>query len=133
MNQGRILIVMVDDDPAILQIGKNVLSEKYSVATFSSAEKLFAFLEKSTPALILLDIMMPETGGGEAIKALKSKEQTRNIPVIFLTGHSGFSGEFAGLRLGADDYIVKPFAPELLLKRIEARLAALPSALPLEA
>jgi putative two-component system response regulator len=113
---------MVDDDPAILRAGKNVLFEAYSVATLSSAEKLFSFLENNTPALILLDVMMPEMNGCEAIKILKSKERTRNIPVIFLTGKTDSDNELEGFNLGAIDYITKPFVPALLLKRIEVHL-----------
>ncbi|MDR0538989.1 MAG: response regulator [Spirochaetaceae bacterium] len=122
MNKERPLIAMVDDDSSILRAGKTVLSEKYSVATLSSAKKLFAFLENNTPALILLDVMMPEMDGYQTIKILKSNETTRAIPVIFLTGKSGSEGELEGLNLGAIDYITKPFFPPLLLKRIDVHL-----------
>jgi class 3 adenylate cyclase/glutaredoxin len=115
-------IVLVDDNPANLRIGKNVLSEKYSVATAPSAEKLFTLLENNSPDLILLDIDMPETSGYDAIKILKSKAETRDIPVIFLTGKTESGDELEGLSLGAIDYIVKPFQPALLLKRIEVHL-----------
>jgi putative two-component system response regulator len=122
MGEKRELLVMVDDDPAVLRTGKNVLSEAYSVATLSSAEKLFSFLENNTPALILLDVMMPELDGYGVIKMLKSKECTRNIPVIFLSGKTDSDNELEGLNLGAIDYITKPFVPALLLKRIEVHL-----------
>ena len=116
------LIILVDDNPANLKIGKNVLSEKYRVATAPSAEKLFGLLENNYPAIILLDIEMPEMNGYEAIKILKSKPETKNIPVIFLTGRSESDDELEGLTLGAVDYITKPFQPSLLLKRIELHL-----------
>jgi putative two-component system response regulator len=122
MNEGRELIVMVDDDPTILRAGKNVLSEKYSVVTLTSAGKLFAFLETVSPVLILLDVMMPELDGYEAIKILKAKRQTRDIPVIFLTGKTDSGDEVMGLQLGAVDYITKPFIPDLLLMRIDVHL-----------
>lgn len=122
MSIGRDLIVMVDDDPAILRAGKNVLSEKYSVATLASTDKLFSFLENNRPALILLDVMMPEMDGYEAISLLKGDEKTRDIPVIFLTGKSDSDNELEGFNLGAIDYIIKPFVPVLLLKRIEVHL-----------
>ncbi|MDR2588379.1 MAG: response regulator [Spirochaetales bacterium] len=122
MENEKKLIMLVDDNPANLKIGKNVLSEKYSVATSPSAAKLFSLLENNTPALILLDIDMPEMNGYEAIKILKSKPETQNIPVIFLTAKTESDNELEGLTLGAVDYITKPFEPPLLLKRIEVHL-----------
>ena len=122
MEAEKKLIILVDDNPANLRIGKNVLAEKYSVATAPSAEKLFALLENNNPALILLDIDMPDMSGYEAIKILKAKEQTQKIPVIFLTGKTESDDELEGLSLGAIDYITKPFQPPLLLKRIEVHL-----------
>jgi CheY-like chemotaxis protein len=79
-------IILVDDNPSNLRTGKNVLSEKYEVYTAPSAAKLFDLLNDIRPAMILLDIEMPETNGYEAIKILKAKENTKDIPVIFLTG-----------------------------------------------
>ncbi|GHU66683.1 two-component system response regulator [Spirochaetia bacterium] len=122
MENRKELIAMVDDDPMILRGGKYILSKQYTVATLSSAEKLFNFLETNTPALILLDVMMPEMDGYETIKILKSNSKNRNIPVVFLTGRADSNDELEGLSLGAIDYIAKPFAPALLLKRIEVHL-----------
>ena len=122
MESEKKLILLVDDNPANLRIGKNVLSDKYVVVTAPSAEKMFGRLEKESPSIILLDVEMPEMDGYEAIKILKSKPQTRNIPVIFLTGRTKASDELEGLTLGAIDYIAKPFQPPLLLKRIEVHL-----------
>jgi putative two-component system response regulator len=112
----------VDDNPANLRIGKNVLSEKYRVATAPSAEKMFSLLENNSPAMILLDIDMPQMNGYEAIKILKSKPETKDIPVIFLNAKTESGDELEGLSLGAIDYITKPFQPPLLLKRIEVHL-----------
>jgi len=122
MGNEKPLVILVDDNPANLRIGKNVLSEKFAVATAPSAEKLFGLLENNNPAMILLDVDMPETNGYEAIKVLKSKPQSRDIPVIFVTGRTESDDELAGLSLGAIDYITKPFQPSLLLKRIEVHL-----------
>ncbi|MCL2025820.1 MAG: response regulator [Leptospirales bacterium] len=116
------LIILVDDNPANLRIGKNVLAEKYDIATAPSAEKLFSLLKNNYPALILLDIEMPEMNGYEAIKVLKSEPENRDIPVIFLTAKTEPDDELEGLSLGAIDYITKPFQPHLLLKRIEIHL-----------
>jgi class 3 adenylate cyclase len=114
--------MLVDDSPANLRTGKNVLSGRYNVFTVPSAERMFDILKKNIPALILLDIDMPGMNGYEAIKILKAREETRNIPVIFLTGKTDTDDELEGLTLGAIDYITKPFIPPLLLKRIEVHL-----------
>ncbi|GHS87579.1 hypothetical protein FACS189487_04030 [Campylobacterota bacterium] len=116
------LIILVDDNPANLRIGKNVLAEKYSVATAPSAEKLFLLLENNSPSMILLDIDMPIMNGYDTIKLLKSNERTSAIPVIFLTAKCEPDDELEGLSLGAVDYVTKPFNPALLLKRIEVHL-----------
>jgi class 3 adenylate cyclase/ActR/RegA family two-component response regulator len=115
-------IILVDDNPSNLRAGKNVLSEKYEVYTAPSAAMLFNLLKDIQPAMILLDIEMPQMSGYEAIKILKEKDETRDIPVIFLTGKTDTEDELEGLNLGAVDYITKPFQPALLLKRIEVHL-----------
>jgi putative two-component system response regulator len=122
MKNEKELIMLVDDNPTNLRNGINVLSNKYSVATAPSAEKLFNLLENNKPDLILLDIDMPVMNGYEAIKILKAKDETKDIPVIFLTGKTESGDELEGLSLGAVDYITKPFQPPLLLKRIELHL-----------
>ena len=116
------LIILVDDNPANLRIGKNVLSDKFTVATSPSAAKLFSLLENNHPELILLDIDMPEMDGYETIKILKSRPQTKDIPVIFLTGMTDSLEEEKGRSLGAVDYVLKPFDPSILIACIERHL-----------
>jgi putative two-component system response regulator len=122
MDNENKLVLLVDDNLASLRIGKNVLEGKYIIATAPSAKKMFTLLENNAPAIILLDIDMPEMSGYDAIKILKSKPETKNIPVIFLTAKTESVDELEGLSLGAIDYITKPFNPALLLKRIEIHL-----------
>jgi CheY-like chemotaxis protein len=116
---GKKLIILVDDNPANLRIGKNVLSEKYTVATAPSASKLFSLLENNRPVMILLDIDMPGMDGYEAIKIIKLKPETKDIPVIFLTGMTDSNNEEKGRNLGAIDYITKPFDPQALIACLE--------------
>jgi len=116
------LVILVDDNPANLRIGKNVLSESYTVATAPSAAKMFSLLENNHPAVILLDIDMPEMDGYGAIAVLKSKPETKDIPVIFLTGLADSRDEEKGRALGAVDYITKPFEPPALIACIEKYL-----------
>ncbi|MCL2318827.1 MAG: response regulator, partial [Treponema sp.] len=119
---GRKTVFLVDDDITNLAIGNKVLNEVYDVFTLNSGARLLKMLEKRIPDLILLDVEMPEMNGYEAIKQIKGNEKTLDIPVIFLTAHSDGESELEGLSLGARDYIIKPFSPPLLLKRIEVHL-----------
>jgi CheY-like chemotaxis protein len=119
METDKKLIILVDDNPANLRIGKNVLSGKYTVATAPSASKLFSLLENNHPVMILLDIDMPGMDGYDAIKILKLKPETKDIPVIFLTGMTDSNNEEKGRNLGAVDYITKPFDPQALIACLE--------------
>ncbi|MDR0452804.1 MAG: response regulator, partial [Treponema sp.] len=120
----RELIILVDDDPATLRAGKNILSEKYDVFTAPSAKRMFGFLKKMKPDLILLDIEMPEMDGYETVGLLKADPETQDIPVIFLTAKTKVEEELRGFDLGVIDYIIKPIIPPLLLKRIQVHLLA---------
>ncbi|MDR1776928.1 MAG: response regulator [Desulfovibrio sp.] len=122
MKKNRKLIMMVDDSLANLSAGKNALSDAYTVLTVPSAAKMLELLERYKPDLILLDVDMPEMDGFAAIKRLKEQPETCDVPVIFLTGMYDDDDEMEGLSLGAIDYIVKPFSPPLLRKRVEVHL-----------
>ena len=122
MSIGQKTIFLVDDDLTNLASGENALKQYYNVFTMDSGFRLLNTLQSHIPDLILLDIEMPGMNGYETIKILKSKEETRHIPIIFLTVHSDAESELKGLSLGAIDYITKPFSLPLLLKRIEVHL-----------
>jgi putative two-component system response regulator len=115
-------IILVDDTPVILKIARNTLMSKYDVFTIPSAEKMFQLLEKTLPDMIILDVMMPGMNGYEVIERLKTTPATEHIPVIFLTAKADNDSEMKGLSLGAVDYIIKPFAPELLLLRVDVHM-----------
>jgi signal transduction histidine kinase/CheY-like chemotaxis protein len=110
-------VILVDDNPANLKLGKNILSEKFRVATFPSAEKLFGVLENNHPAVILLDIDMPQMNGYDALKELKSKPETKDIPVILIAEEGDSPDKEKGL--GAADYVSKPFEPQTLIACID--------------
>jgi len=122
MDDSRKTIFLVDDDPTNLMVGKNVLDKTYNVFTIDSGARLFKFLLRIMPDLILLDINMPQMSGYEVLRQLKQNPSTASIPVIFLTALDSEESEFEGLALGARDFITKPFNPTLLLKRIELHL-----------
>ena len=124
MGEERKIIMMVDDQATNLAIGKNMLKDMYKVYTIPSADILFNLLKNVTPDLILLDIVMPEMNGYDAIKILKANPKWAQIPVIFLTGCTDEDSELQGLSMGAADYIMKPFSAPLLRKRIENQIVS---------
>ena len=118
----RKTVFIVDDDLTNLAVGSETLSKHYDVFTFNSGSLLLKRLERHIPDLILLDVNMPEMDGYEVIHRIKKNQETSSIPVIFLTAKNDSESELEGLSIGAIDYIIKPFSPPLLLKRIEVHL-----------
>jgi CheY-like chemotaxis protein len=117
------VVMVVDDNVASLQSALNVLSDICEVFTVPSADKMFDLLKRNKPKLILLDLNMPDVDGFEALRRLKDDPATRDIPVIMLTGVQAQESQLEGLVMGAADYITKPFAPQLLRKRVELYVA----------
>jgi putative two-component system response regulator len=115
-------IFVVDDNDTNLMAAKSALEGVYRTFTIPSAARLFKLLEKITPDLILLDVEMPEMDGFQALAELKKQPLHRDIPVIFLTAVQDSASEIKGFELGALDFIIKPFSPPVLLKRIEMHL-----------
>ena len=115
-------VMVVDDNVVNLQIARKALGDIYTIIPVTSGKMALNLLEKSLPALILLDIDMPEMDGFETIDCLKSNELTQNIPVIFLTALNDSGSELRGLSLGAVDYITKPFSVPLLIQRVNLHI-----------
>lgn len=109
----------VDDSVMNLKSIKRLLSDRYKVIAVSSATDAMSYLEHAVPDLILLDVMMPETDGFEMMEILKKEPGLSNIPVIFLTADNDKEKELKGFRMGAVDFIVKPFEPDIVLSRID--------------
>ncbi|MDR2780436.1 MAG: response regulator [Synergistaceae bacterium] len=122
MSGDRKKVLIVDDNPVNLKMARNALMGIFDVFTVPSVAKMHLMIDNIFPDLILLDILMPEIGGYEAIIGLKEDEKTRDIPVIFLTSKADAVSELEGLSLGAVDYIIKPFTPQLLLKRVKIHM-----------
>jgi putative two-component system response regulator len=115
-------IFVVDDNGTNLSMAEEALEDDFRVITLSSAEKMFSILEKVVPDLILLDIEMPEMDGFEAMERLKAGDSYANIPVIFMTATADAANEAAGKKLGAVDFITKPFSRPVLLESINKHL-----------
>jgi len=112
-------IFVVDDNVTNLTMAEDVLADQYRVIALSSAAKMFKALEKFRPDLILLDVEMPEMSGFEAMERLKASDEYAEIPVIFLTGRTDTASEVRGIKLGAVDFILKPFSEPVLVNRIK--------------
>ncbi|MBE6902285.1 MAG: response regulator, partial [Ruminococcaceae bacterium] len=111
-------ILVVDDNKANLAMAKQELSVEYQVTPVISGAQALQFLEKKTPSLIMLDLMMPEMDGRETMKRIREREEWTKIPIVFLTADSSPETESEILRLGADDFVAKPFVPEVMKSRI---------------
>ena len=121
-NQKKILIV--DDTKDVLQvISRRLKSWGYEVLTAHSGEEGLRLVEEQEPDLILLDIMMPKMKGREVCAQLKANPRTARIPIIFLTALGLADHIKAGMDLGADDYLIKPFESADLKERITVCLA----------
>jgi CheY-like chemotaxis protein len=111
-------IFVVDDNSTNLLMAEEVLSDHYEVITMASARTMFELLESVTPDLILLDVMMPDIDGFEALEQLKGESRYANIPVVFLTGSGGADTEARGIAMGVADFVVKPFSAQILLESV---------------
>ncbi|MBF0429041.1 MAG: response regulator, partial [Magnetococcales bacterium] len=123
-NASKPIILVVDDIPENIDVLKGALMRDYTVRPAPNGLiALKAAHISPHPDLVLLDIMMPEMNGYEVCRRLKADEVTQHIPVIFVSAKSEEEDELEGLRLGAVDYITKPFQPEEVLVRIGTHLS----------
>jgi len=112
--------MVIDDDPLILRLIKDTLQpEGYDVIVAADGVAGMSLLRDAIPDLVLLDIMMP---GPDGYQVLKSIREYSNIPVIMITAKLGTDSIDEAIRLGADDYVKKPFRPRELVARINAKL-----------
>jgi two-component system alkaline phosphatase synthesis response regulator PhoP len=116
-------ILVVDDEEDILELVRyNLQREGYRVLCSKSGEEALDLARSEQPDLIVLDLMLPGMDGLEVTKALKSGDQTKDIPIVMLTAKGEEPDIVAGLELGADDYVTKPFSPRILAARVRAVL-----------
>jgi len=118
-NKYQPIILIVDDVSINLQVLGNILKKSgYKISAALSGKQALTIIENTKPDLILLDIMMPEMDGFEMCKILKSKPETKDIPIIFLTAKTEKQDVIDGINLGAVDYVTKPFNSTELLARV---------------
>ncbi len=121
MNRPRILIA--DDTPASLSLLSSVLEPQgYEILAVSSGKDALKIAERAKPDLVLLDVMMPGHDGFHVCRTLKAEEATRELPVIFITSRNDTESVLNGFRVGAVDYILKPFHAEEVITRVATHL-----------
>lgn len=114
------LILVVDDEPKVARLARDYLEKNgFRVLTAADGPAALAMARRERPALIVLDLMLPGLDGREVCRALRRES---DVPIIMLTAMAEESDQIAGLELGADDYIVKPFSPRALVARVRAML-----------
>ena len=118
----KMLVLAVDDSPVILSSVSSVLSNDYKVFLLAKPKMLETVLQQMTPELFLLDYLMPDRNGFELIPIIRSFEEHRDTPIIFLTSEGTLDNVTAALALGASDFIVKPFNPDALREKIDKHI-----------
>jgi len=117
------LIAVIDDEPDITRlVALHLKKDHFKVKEFHDATSFFAFLNKSTPDLLILDLMLPDENGLEICKKLKMESRLASMPIIMLTARAEETDRILGLEIGADDYMIKPFSPKELVARVKAVL-----------
>jgi two-component system alkaline phosphatase synthesis response regulator PhoP len=116
-------ILIVEDDEDIQQlVSYNLIKNGFQVSCAYSGEEALELLRQERPDLMLLDLMLPGIDGLEVCRKIKRDEAAREIPIVILSARGEESDIVAGLELGADDYITKPFSPKVAIARVRAVL-----------
>lgn len=116
-------VLVVDDEPDISAlVAYHLARESYRVRTVSDGEEALEALQRERPDLMILDLMLPGISGLDLLRRLREEPQFRALPVILLTARADETERVEGLRLGADDYVTKPFSPSELVLRVGAVL-----------
>ncbi len=117
---GTSTVLVVDDERKIRDLVRSYLErEGYSVLVADSGQGALEAVERATPDLVILDLMLPDLSGEEVARTVRAHS---DVPIIMLTAKASEDDRVAGLHLGADDYLTKPFSPRELVARVEAVL-----------
>ncbi len=119
----RKTVLVVEDEPDIRELVRyNLERSGFRVVEAEDGEAALAAVRGERPALVILDLMLPEADGMEICRILRGKPETAGLPIVMLTAKAGEVDRVLGLELGADDYITKPFSPRELIARVRAVL-----------
>jgi len=119
---GARILIVEDEEPLTLLLRYNLEAEGYDVDTSARGDEADTLLREKTPDLVVLDWMLPGLSGIELCRRLRTRPETRTLPIIMLTARGEESERIRGLATGADDYIVKPFSVPELIARVRALL-----------
>jgi len=115
-------ILIIDDETSVLAALSDILRPEYNVYAVKDSNEAVELASERKPDVILLDIVMPEMDGHEVLSELKQSANTKDIPVIFISGLREVEDERKGLSLGAADYIIKPFTPDIVKLRVRNQI-----------
>jgi two-component system alkaline phosphatase synthesis response regulator PhoP len=116
-------ILVVEDEPDIRKLVQyNLTQERFSVLEAEDGEQALKLLQRETPNLVILDLMLPGLSGMELCKLLRQRSETAKLPILMLTAKAGEADRIVGLEMGADDYLAKPFSPREMVARVRAIL-----------
>ncbi|MDE0968945.1 MAG: phosphate regulon transcriptional regulator PhoB [Octadecabacter sp.] len=116
-------VLIIEDEPAQREVlSYNLNAEGYRVTSAENGEQGLLMVEEDTPDVIILDWMLPHVSGIEICRQLKTRGDTRSIPIIMLSARSEEVDKVRGLETGADDYVVKPYAVAELMARVRTQL-----------
>ena len=116
-------ILVVDDEPANLSLMQEILADSYKLVFARNGQETLAAVEKHHPALVLLDVGLPDINGYDLCRQIKQLDPTQGLQVIFVTGYSDSEHEAAGFDAGGVDYISKPVLPQIVRARVSAHLS----------
>ena len=116
-------ILVVEDEPDIRKlINYNLAQDRFKVLEAEDGEQALKLLQRETPNLVILDLMLPGLSGLELCKILRDRQDTSRLPILMLTAKAGEADKVVGLEMGADDYLSKPFSPREMVARVRAIL-----------
>ena len=123
MNTIQPTVLVVEDEPAQREVlGYNLEAEGFRVARAENGEEALLLVDEEQPDIIVLDWMLPNVSGIEVCRQLKTRSDTRHVPIIMLSARSEEVDRVRGLETGADDYVIKPYSVVELMARVRAQL-----------
>ena len=123
MSAGQPTVLVVEDEPAQREVlGYNLEAEGFRVVRAENGEDGLLLVDEEQPDIIVLDWMLPNVSGIEVCRQLKTRTETRNVPIIMLSARSEEVDRVRGLETGADDYVIKPYSVVELMARVRAQL-----------
>src|SRR6056297_3404224 len=116
-------VLLVEDEPAQREVlSYNLEADGFRVTTAENGEEALLLVDEATPDIIVLDWMLPNVSGIEVCRQLKTRSETRAVPIIMLSARSEEVDRVRGLETGADDYVIKPYSLVELMARVRAQL-----------